>query len=359
MSIAGPETAAAARRYDAAQLRDFAAALFAASGLAEEDAARAAGLLVEADLRGVWSHGVARVGMYRERIRKGVAKARPEIRIDRVAPAALLVDGDDGLGLVVAPKAMEAAIALARETGIAIAGVKRSGHFGTTAPYLRQATEAGCIVLSFTTSSPALAPWGAARQFLGTSPFGFAAPAPEGRTFLVDMAMSRVARGKLKFAAQRGQSVPEGYALDKAGRPTTDGKAAFEGIMLPFGEHKGAAMSWMMDVAAGVFTGAAHGGQVANPFTNHERPQGVGHTFIVARADLFMPLDAYAARMAALDDTIKALPRAAGFDRIMSPGEPEERRAAENRRDGVPLTPDVVEALRAEGHEAGIAWPFD
>lgn len=358
MSISGPEASGKARFVDSRRLAALVAELFEASGIEPDAAATAATILVDADLRGVWSHGVARVPMYRERIRKGVAKARPDIKVTEVAPAAALVDGDDGLGLVVAPRAMEVAIGLARECGIGIVGIRRSGHFGTSAHYLQQATQAGCIALTFTTSSPALAPWGAAKAFLGTSPFGFAAPTTGDRTFLIDMAMSRVARGKLKFAAQRGESIPEGYALDHQGRPTTDGKAAFEGTMLPFGEHKGAALSWMMDVFAGVFTGAAFGGDTGNPFTNHSRPQGTGHTFIALRADLFGPMQTFAERMAEMDRRAKALPRAAGVERIMAPGEPEARKETAHRRDGVPLPPDVLAGLEAEAREAKVAWPF-
>lgn len=358
MSIRGPEAWDTARFVDCDRLATLVTDLFKASGLESGAAATAAKILVDADLRGVWSHGVARVPMYRERIRKGVAKARPDIKVTKVAPAAALVDGDDGLGLVVAPRAMQVAIDLARESGIGMAGVRRSGHFGTSAYYLQQATQAGCIALTFTTSSPALAPWGGAKAFLGTSPFGFAAPTTDDRTFLIDMAMSRVARGKLKFAAQRGESIPEGYALDKYGRPTTDGKAAFEGAMLPFGEHKGAALSWMMDVFAGVLTGAAFGGDTGNPFTNHSRPQGTGHSFIALRADLFGPMQDFAERMAEMDRRAKALPKAAGVERIMAPGEPEARKEAANRRDGVPLPPDVLAGLEAEAREAGVRWPF-
>src|SRR3546814_852376 len=163
-------------------------------------------------------------------------------------------------------------------------------------------------------------------DLLGTSPFGFAAPTADDRTFLIDMAMSRVARGKLKFAAQRGEQVPLGYALDSAGRPTTDGKAAFEGTMLPFGEHKGAAMSWMMDVFAGVFTGGCFGGDVANPFSDLNRPQGTSHVFMAIRADLFSPMASFAERMAEMDRRAKDLPKAAGVERIMAPGEPEARK---------------------------------
>src|SRR3546814_4712120 len=152
VSIPGPELSAATGFFDADVLSGFVGELFEASGL-EPDAARtAAKILVDADLRGVWSHGVARVSMYRERVRCGVAKARPEILIERMAPGAVLVDGDDGLGLVVAPRAMAEASAVAKENGVGLAGVRRSGPFGTSRYYLTQAIEAGCIGMSFTTS---------------------------------------------------------------------------------------------------------------------------------------------------------------------------------------------------------------
>ncbi|MFZ4809563.1 MAG: Ldh family oxidoreductase [Hyphomicrobiaceae bacterium] len=356
--IDSPEAAADVDYFDPQRLQDLVADLFAAAGLGTQDAAVAADILVSADLRGVWSHGVARVPMYLARLRSGTASPRPDIRMTRVAPAVVSVDGDDGLGLIVAPRAMQEAIAIAKEAGIGLAGVRRSGHFGAAGYYTRQATDAGCIGMVFTNASPALPPWGAAKPFFGTSPFAFGAPAPAGAIFQIDMAMSRVARGKLKFAAARGASIPEGYALDSEGRPTTDGNAAFAGTMLPFGEHKGAALAWMMDILGGVFTGAGYGGDIANPFGDLDRAQQTGHVFLAFRADLFMPADLFAARMADLDARAKALPRAAGVDEILAPGEPEQRHEHDHRRRGIPLTPDVVEGLRAEATRASMAWPF-
>jgi L-2-hydroxycarboxylate dehydrogenase (NAD+) len=358
MAIADPEASGKATLVDAGKLDALIGDLFLAAGLTEAHAGEAARILVEADLRGVWSHGVARVPMYLERMRKGVMKPQPAIAVERVAQAAVLVDGDDGFGLIVAPRAMQEAIALAKTQGIGLAGVRRSNHFATNAYYVERAAEAGCIGMVFTNASPALAPWGAAKAFLGASPFGFAAPAPADKTFTIDMAMSRVARGKLKFAAARGEPVPEGYALDKDGRPTTDGKAAFEGTMLPFGEYKGAALSWMMDVLGGVFTGAAFGGEVGNPFAEMQRPANVGHVFVAIRADLFMPMEAFQARMGTLDERAKALPRAAGFDEIQSPGEPEARRKRQNGVRGIPVPPNVLDDLRREAERAGVPFPF-
>jgi L-2-hydroxycarboxylate dehydrogenase (NAD+) len=358
MAISGPESVAGSSRIPVEQLTRFVEQMFESAGLSADHARTATAVLLNADIRGVWSHGVIRLPMYIQRLQKGVAKAQPNIQIQSVAHSALHVDGDHGLGLVVAPAAMAAAVELAQKTGIAIAGVKNSGHFGAGAYYLQQAVDADCMGMVFTNASKALPPWGAMAPFFGTSPYGFSAPTHPGEVFMVDMAMSRIARGKLKFAAQRGEQVPLGYALDAQGKPTTDGAAAFEGIMLPFGEHKGAAMSWMMDVLGGVFTGASFGGDVANPFKRFDVVQGAGHTFVAIRADLFQPVQSFKDRMSELLKRVKNLPRAHGFDEILSPGEPELRTAKTNMEKGVPLTPDVIESLRVSAQSLDVTAPF-
>ena len=331
--------------------------VFATYDLPSPDARIAAHALVKASLRGVDSHGVARVSMYCERLRQGVANPRPEIKMTRVAPAAVLVDGDDGLGLVVGRRAMAGAIAIARENGIGLAGVKRSGHYGMAALYILQAVEAGCAALAFTNASPALPVWGGREKFLGTSPFAAGAPAGSAAPFVLDMACSTVARGKLKFAAQRGEPIPEGLALDRHGRPTTDGAEAFDGVVLPMGGVKGAGLSMLMEVLGGVLTGAAFGGEVRNPFTGLDGPQQTGHFFLALKADLFMPRDAFDARMQTLVARVKAQPQAEGFEAILMPGEPEDRYEKARRVRGIPLTSDVVRSLQAEGERAGLPFP--
>ncbi len=326
-------------------------------GLPASDAHTAARALVKANLRGVDSHGVARVPMYCERLRRGVANPTPEIEISRVAPAVVSVDGDHGLGLVVGPRAMDAAIGIARESGIGLAGVKRSGHFGMAALYILQAVEAGCVALAFTNASPALPVWGGRTPFLGTSPFAAGAPVGEAAPFVLDMACSTVARGKLKFAAQRGEPIPEGLALDRQGRPTTDGAEAFQGVVLPMGGVKGSGLSMLMEVLSGVLTGAAFGGEVRNPFTGLDGPQGTGHFFLALKADLFMNRDDFEHRMQTLRARAKALPRAEGCSEIFMPGEPEARTEEQRRVEGIPLTPDVLDSLQREGEEVGLPFP--
>jgi L-2-hydroxycarboxylate dehydrogenase (NAD+) len=325
--------------------------------LPPSDARTAARALVKASLRGVDSHGVARVPMYCERLRRGVANPTPDITVTRVAPAAVLVDGDNGLGLVVGRRAMAEAIAIAAEYGLGLAGVKRSGHYGMAALYILQAVAAGCVGMAFTNASPALPVWGGRTPFLGTSPFAAGVPAGAAPPFVLDMACSIVARGKLKFAAQRGEPIPEGLALDRHGRPTTDGAEAFQGVVLPMGGVKGAGLAMLMDVLSGVFTGAAFGGEVRNPFTGLDGPQGTGHFFLALKADLFMPMATFEKRMQTLAARVKTQPRAVGFDAILMPGEPEARNEEARQARGIPLTADVLAALEREGARAGVPFP--
>lgn len=338
-------------------LQQWLAQIFEFYDLAPTDALIAARALVKASLRGVDSHGVARTAMYCERLRRKVANPKPRINMTRVAQAAALVDGDNGIGLVVGHRAMAEAVSIAREFGIGLAGVKNSGHYGMGALYVLQAIESNCIGLAFTNASPALPVWGGRTRFLGTSPFAAGAPAGRCDPFVLDMACSVVARGKLKFAAQRGESIPEGLALDRHGRPTTNGAEAFEGVVLPMGGVKGAGLSMLMEVLCGVYTGAAFGGEVRNPFTGLEGPQGTGHFFMAMKADLFMPLENFATRMQTLTRRVKKQPRAQGFDEILMPGEPEAGRERQRRQQGIVLTPDLVASLRSEGDQAGVPFP--
>ena len=331
--------------------------VFETYGLSSSDALTVSQALIKASLRGVDSHGVARVAMYCERLRRGVANPTPEIEVTRVAPAAALVDGDDGLGLVVGPRAMDAAITIARENGIGLAGVKRSGHYGMAALYVLQAVSAGCAALAFTNASPALPVWGGRTAFLGTNPLAAGAPVGEAPPFVLDMACSTMARGKLKFAAQRGEPIPEGLALDRWGRPTTDGAEAFKGVVLPMGGVKGSGLSMLMEVLSGVLTGAAFGGEVRNPFTGLDGPQNTGHFFLALRTDLFMAREDFEDRMQTLRERVTTQPRAQGWPEILMPGEPEHRNEAKRRREGIPLTPDVLASLQSEGERVGLPFP--
>ncbi|MDF3606680.1 Ldh family oxidoreductase [Paracoccus sp. DMF-8] len=343
--------------FSAEALTDYARAVFIAAGLRDEDAALVAGDLVKANLRGVDSHGVSRIPMYLERLRRGLVNPRPAIRVGKVAGAVAHVDGDNGMGFLASDIAMNAACDLAGEMGIGLAGVHRSTHFGMGACYALRAIERGYISLIFTNSSPAIPMWGGRTTFLGASPIAAGIPGGKHPPYVMDMAMTVIARGKIRLAAMKGDPIPEGLALDIDGNPTTDAAKAFEGVCLPFGGVKGSVLGTLMDLLAGLFTGANFGGDVKSLYFDHSEPQNVGHLFFAIKPDLFMSLSDFGARMDTFYNRIKELPRAPGADEIMLPGEPEERREAQRRRDGIPVTDNVIADLTAEGAGVGVTFP--
>lgn len=339
-------------------LTGFSAAVFAGAGLRAADAGVIAEDLVAANLRGIDSHGVSRIPMYLERLRRGVVKPQPDITVESVAGAVALVDGDDGMGFLAGHRAMDEAIRLAAASGIGLVGVRRSTHYGMAALYVMQAIEQGYLAMAFTNSSPAIPAWGSRVAYLGASPMAVGVPGgDDSPPYVLDMAMTVIARGKIRLAATHGQPIPEGLALDAEGAPTTDAKRAFEGVCLPFGGMKGSALSMMMELMAGVLTGANYGGQVKSLYFDHSDPQNVGHLFFAIRPDLFMPRAAFAERMDDFVARTKALPKAKGVEEILIPGEPEERMAAKRRKTGLPLTAQVLEDLKREGAVLGVALP--
>lgn len=342
---------------DAAALERAVAEIYQHHVLPAADARLVAEGLVRADLRGVWSHGVARVSMYAERLRRGLIAPEPKIEITQPAPAVAHINGGNGIGFVVATRAIDEAMRIAGETGVGVVGVRQSGHYGMAALYALRAIERGFTSFIYTNASPAMPPWGGREPMLGTNPYAVGIPGGTLGDVVIDMACTVTARGKLKFAAQRGEAIAPGLALDEAGRPTTDGAAAFRGTVLPFGQHKGSALALELDILCGVMTGAAFAGAVRNPFTGLDGTQDVGHFFLAMRPDLFLGKDAWRARMDALVQALKATPRAEGVDEVLLPGEFEARTEAIRRRDGIPITPDVWADLEREAGLASVALP--
>ncbi|AUX76260.1 MULTISPECIES: Ldh family oxidoreductase [Sinorhizobium] len=340
------------------ELMAFATKIFAATRMSDADAATIAGDLVKANLRGIDSHGVSRIPMYVERLQRGLVNPRPNVTVSKVAGAVSLVDGDNGMGFIASHRATEEAIALAKTNGIGLVGVHRSTHFGMGALYALQAIEAGYISMIFTNSSPAIPMWGGRTTFLGASPIAAGIPGGEYAPYVMDMAMTVIARGKIRLAAMKGESIAEGLALDVDGNPTTDAAKAFEGVCLPFGGVKGSVLATLMDLMSGVLTGANFGGDVKSLYFDHSEPQNVGHLFFAIKPDLFMSIENFAARMDEFYERIKALPKAAGVEEIMMPGEPEQRREEERLRTGIPITENVIADLTKEGERIGVMFPI-
>jgi LDH2 family malate/lactate/ureidoglycolate dehydrogenase len=350
-----PQQATADRVYVSPDAADvFVRRLLLAHNVPEGDAATIAGCLVGADLRGVDTHGICRLPGYLDRVRRGLINPRPTLAPKRVTPVAASLDGQDAFGFVVGMCAIKEAMAMARELGLGLVSVRRSTHFGMAASYVLPALEAGFIALVFSNASPAMPPWGGREGLLGTNPFAAGAPGGKLPPFLLDMSPAVAARGKIRRAERRGETIPLGYALDGEGRPTADPTAALGGVVLPIGGYKGSGLSMLMDVLGGVFSGAGFGGAVADQYKVYDRPQDVGHFFLVMRADLFMPQAEFGNRMDTLMQRVRDCPKAEGFTEILIPGEPETRHEAERRRTGIPYAASEIAVLQQEAVKASV-----
>jgi LDH2 family malate/lactate/ureidoglycolate dehydrogenase len=331
----------------------FATAVLTRLGVPEPDAALVADSLVQADEWGHASHGMLRLGWYADRLRTGVMQAHtvPQTVLD--AGAVAVVDGRDGVGQVITRHATREAVRRARIHGVGAVAVRNSNHFGMNAYFTRAMAEQGCVGVLTTNGSPAMAPWGGREKVVGANPWSIAVPAGRHGVAVLDIANTGVARGKVYAALERGAPIPETWALDAAGAPTTDPRAALEGVILPMAGHKGYAISFMMDVLSGVLTGSAFAGAVTGPY-QAERRSGCGHLAIALDIAAFLAPEKFGERMEALIAEVKAVPLAVGVDEVFFPGELENRAAAS----GAPIRlPDkTLEDLERLGASLGV--PF-
>lgn len=335
-------------------LAAFANSAYVALGLPNHDAELVADTLVQADLWGHQSHGIMRTFWYAARIQSGAMKPAivPELVVDGGAIA--VIDGRDGVGQVIASNAMREAIKRAKNHGIGAVAVRNSGHFGMAMYYTRMASHEGCIGFMSTNASPAMAPWGGRKKLVGTNPWSLAAPAGRYAPIMLDIANTAVARGKLYLARQRGENIPEGWAIDKDGNPTTDPIAGIAGNILPFAEHKGYAIAMMMDVLSGVLSGSQFGADVIGPYVAEGR-SGVGHLAIALNIEAFRPFSDFSSDMERLVDAIKNVPPAPGTNEIFYPGELEARADEHHRQIGIALPSDTIAELNAGAESLGVA----
>ena len=279
---------------------------------------------------------MARLPQYLERVTSGLVKAKPNITVTEKTPVAAHVDGDNGFGFIVATKGMDEAIRRAQTYGIGVVTTNHSNHFGMAATYVLQALEAGMISLVFTNSAKQMPPFGGKETLLGISPFAAGAPSKNEVPYVLDMAPSVVAKGKIRRAARRGEKIPLGWAYDKEGRPTEDAEVALSGSMAPIGGPKGSGIAILMDIMSGVLSGAEFGGNVGDQY-KEARPQNVGHCFMAIKPDVFMSADEFRSRMDTLVQRVHGVTPAEGFSEVLFPGEPEHRLAAERERKGLPF----------------------
>ncbi len=318
---------------------------FKGLGLSSSDAVEVVKVLVLADLFGLSTHGLSRIESYGERIQVGGINAAPNITIERPAPALRLVDGDNGIGPLVGMHALNAAMDAARECGVGVAFARGSNHFGPISPYSLIAAQEGYASIIGSNATTTIAPWGGSDARLGNSPLGFGVPNPDGNPFLLDMALSVVARAKIRNAMKRGERIPDTWATDKDGRSTTDPKDALDGFLLPIGGHKGYGLALLVDLFAGLLSNAAYLTHVKSWVDAPGEPQNLGHFFILIDTRRLGSPQWLAQRMndfaAILHDSVPV----DADQPVVVPGEIELQKLARQREHGMVIEPAVLALL--------------
>jgi LDH2 family malate/lactate/ureidoglycolate dehydrogenase len=348
------------RRVAAGELQALVAAVFARCGMDAADAGLLADTLVQADLRSVHSHGVLRVPEYVKKLTQAGVDPRGRPRVVRELGGCLLVDGGNSMGQIGARFAMARAVERAKTTGIAAAAVRGSNHCGAMAYYAMQALPHDMIGWATTNALPTMAPWDGAERLLGINPLAVAIPAGEERPIVYDAAFSATAHGKVRVYQQKGLPLPEGWALDRDGRPTTDPAAAIEGLLMPIGGFKGTALALITGVLSSMLSGAAYGTELGD--MEHGPAAGQdGHFFMAISVAAFEEPARFKARLDAAIRQIHACRRAPGVDRVYAPGEIEFLTAARYQEEGIPLNDvtlaDLAGAARSLGvNTQGFGW---
>jgi len=275
--------------------------------------------LIKAELVEAKSHGLTRLKMYCDRIKKKLINPRPNIKIKKISSSISYINADNSIGFVSSDIGVSQAIKNAKKTGIGLVAIKKSGHFGLSSFYAEQAVKKNLIVFCFTNAPPALAPYRARKSLFGTNPICFGAPT--GKVpFILDTSTSIINRGKIRHAHKFGKKIPYGVALNKFGQITTNAKEALKGTQLPIANFKGSGLAWMVDILSGVLTGSSHGGKTKDPFDDFSGPQNVGHLFITIDPKIFIGKK-YIKEIKKNIRLVKKLPKAKGFSSILYPGE--------------------------------------
>jgi L-2-hydroxycarboxylate dehydrogenase (NAD+) len=343
-------------RIPAAQVRRFINAAMERLGLPAEDAHCVADLMTQAELQGSDGHGVIRLVPYARRIRAGGVNVRPHIRIVKEKAGMALLDGDNGMGHLVMAKAAHIAIAKARQCGVAWVGARSSNHAGPASLYARMALAHDMIGLYFAVGNANhLPPWGGLETLLSTNPIAVAVPAGKEPPVVLDMATTVAAYGKVKAKAQRGEAMPEGWMIDREGRPLTDPKRAEEGFLLPIGGYKGYGLAVIIGLLAGTLNGAAMGREVIDFNHDDSTPTNTGQAILVIDPDAFGDVQAFKERVDQLVRELRASERMPGVDRIRLPGEQSHEKRLANERDGLALPASLRSQLDQLASELAIA----
>ena len=310
--------------------------IFKKYGLSNQHASISANALINAELVGAYGHGLSRLKMYCDRISKKVINPNPKIKIKKVSQSITHIDANNSIGFVAADMAIKRSILNAKKTGIGMVAVKNSGHYGLSGYYAEQAVKKNLITMIYTNAPPAVAPFGSLKSLFGTNPICFGSPSGSKVPFILDTSISMINRGKIRVAARNNQRIPEGVALDKFGKPTTNPKKALEGVQLPIAGFRGSGLAWMVDILSGVLTGGNHGGKVKDPFDDFTGPQNIGHLFITFKTNLFVKN--FRSRIKENIKIIKKLPKIKGVKEIMYPGQNKYKRFKMNSKKDIKIS---------------------
>ena len=329
------------------ELLTLATSTLAALGLPHEDAADAARILVYADMFGIHTHGVERILSYGERLKIGGIKARAAVTATPLSPSIISIDGDNGLGPLVGMRALEAAMEAAKTNGLALALVRGSNHFGPICPYSYIAAQNGFATLIGSNATTTIAPWGGSEAKLGNNPFGFGLPNPGGDPLMLDMAMSVVARAKIRSAAKAGERIPDSWATDRDGNPTTDPAAALGGFLQPVGGHKGYGLALVVDLIAGLLSGAAYLSHVKSWVDTPEEPQNLGHYFLLIDVGRLGSSAWLTERISDFTSILHDTPPRSEDSPVVVPGEIEMTAYRYAQQHGVEIDRNVLTALES------------
>jgi LDH2 family malate/lactate/ureidoglycolate dehydrogenase len=329
------------------------ARIFAACGMDHADAELLAGSLTAADRRGIHSHGTLRVPDYVEKLTKGGVNAhgRPHVVSDRAA--ALVIDADNAMGQIAADFAMRHAVSRARTTHVAVAAVRGSNHCGAMDHWATLALPHDMIGIAMTNALPTMAPWGGVEKIVGINPLAVAIPAAAEPPVVLDIAFGATAHGKMRVYHQKGFPIPDGWAFDADGNPTTDAAAALSGLIQPIGGHKGVGLGVIVGMLSSLLSGAAYGTELGN-MIDGPKPGQDGHLFIAIDIAAFQPVASFKARVDAVSRQIQDSRRRAGIARLYPPGLLEYEFEQRYSRDGIPLNDETIAGIRQAGRRFGL-----
>ncbi|ADL08628.1 Ldh family oxidoreductase [Thermosediminibacter oceani] len=331
---------------DADKLKKLEIEIFKKTGFKEQDAKIIAESLIYSDLRGIESHGISNLPIYVKRAKLGLYNLSGDINVlnlDKDIPL-LLIDGNNTMGQIAAYKSVEPLLNKAKKSGIAAAFIGRTNHCGSLGFYGNIVADNGCIFIGMTNAPASMAPWGGKVKFVGTNPLCITIPYND-QVINLDMATSTVAKGKIYVELSKGNKIPDNWALNADGKPTTDPKEALKGTLYPLGGYKGFGLAMLIDIIAGLLTGSSWGPDVGSLHNALDRGQDLGIVFIAINISELMPINEYNEKITRYIEKMKSVPKSDDNNEIMFPGEPELRRIEERLKNGVPINDQTYEEV--------------